>query len=82
MDRDDAAAVFLQIAEHCNREQFNTLIGTTYDGIVVSDRWPGYNHLDPHHRQACWSHYAGCRVMPSWLRLPWLLGVSGRFCSA
>lgn len=49
-------AVFLQIAEHCNREQFNTLIGTTYGGIVVSDRWNGYNHLDPHHRQACWSH--------------------------
>ena len=41
------AATFLQIAEHCNREQFNTLIGTTYSGIIVSDRWNGYEHLDP-----------------------------------
>ena len=49
-------AVHLQIAEHCNRKQFNALIGTTYGGIVISDRWPGYNHLDPDHRQVCWSH--------------------------
>ena len=49
------AAVFV-IAEHCNREQFNALLGTTYPGIVVSDRWNGYSHLDPHRRQVCWSH--------------------------
>ena len=49
-------AVFLQIAEHCNREQFNALIGTSYPGIVVSDRWNGFAHLDPHRRQVCWSH--------------------------
>ncbi|HTX08825.1 MAG TPA: transposase, partial [Solirubrobacteraceae bacterium] len=34
-------ATFLQIARHCNREQFNKLIGS-YGGIVVSDRWNGY----------------------------------------
>ena len=49
-------ATFLQIAEHCNREQFNTLIGTAYPGIVISDRWNGYEHLDPERRQVCWSH--------------------------
>jgi transposase len=49
------AACFV-IAEHCNREQFNTLIGSQYSGIVVSDRWNGYSHLDPHQRQVCWSH--------------------------
>ena len=49
-------AVFFQIAEHCNREQFNALIGTSYPGIVISDRWNGYSHLDPSRRQACWSH--------------------------
>ena len=49
-------AVFLQIAAHCNREVFDALIGTTYSGIVVSDRWNGYSHLDPHQRQVCWSH--------------------------
>ncbi len=50
------SATFLQIAERCNREQFNTLIGTAYPGIVISDRWNGYSHLDPERRQACWSH--------------------------
>ena len=49
-------AAFLQIAEHCNREQFDALIGTGYRGIVVSDRWNGFSHLDPHRRQVCWSH--------------------------
>jgi transposase len=49
-------AAFFQIAEHCNREQFNALIGTSYPGIVVSDRWNGYSHLDPNQRQVCWSH--------------------------
>ena len=49
-------ATFLQIAEHCNREQFDALIGTTYPGIVISDRWNGYSHLDPNQRQVCWSH--------------------------
>ena len=51
-----ADAAFFQIAEHCNREQFNALIGTSYSGIVVSDRWNGYAHLDPARRQVCWSH--------------------------
>jgi transposase len=50
-----AGAAFFQIAEHCNREQFNALIGP-YPGIVVSDRWNGYSHLDPNQRQVCWSH--------------------------
>jgi transposase len=49
-------AAFFQIAEHCNREQFQALIGTMFPGIVVSDRWNGYSHLDPTQRQACWSH--------------------------
>jgi transposase len=56
VDRDHPEATFLQIAEHCNREQFNALIGTGYPGIVVSDRWNGYSHLDPSRRQVCWSH--------------------------
>jgi transposase len=48
-------AAFLQIAEHCNREQFNELVGP-FAGILVSDRWVGYEHLDPERRQVCWSH--------------------------
>jgi transposase len=49
------AATFLQIAEHCNRAQFDALIGA-YPGIVISDRWNGFEHRDPHQRQVCWSH--------------------------
>ena len=49
-------ATFLQIAEHCHREQFTALVGARYPGIVISDRWNGYSHLDPSRRQACWSH--------------------------
>ena len=49
-------ATFLQIAEHCNREQFNALVGTGYAGIVISDRWNGFEHRDPVQRQVCWSH--------------------------
>ena len=56
MDREHPQATFLQIAEHCNREEFDALIGTSYPGIVVSDRWNGYSHLDPDPRQVCWSH--------------------------
>jgi len=48
------ASIF-EIAEHCNREQFNQLIGP-FSGILVSDRWNGYEHLDPTRRQVCWSH--------------------------
>ena len=50
-----AGAAIFKIAEHCDREQFDVLIGA-YPGIIVSDRWPGYEHLDPHQRQVCWSH--------------------------
>ena len=48
-------ATFLQIAEHCNREQFDALIGP-FEGIVVSDRWNGFSHRDSNQRQVCWSH--------------------------
>jgi len=48
------ASIF-EIAERCNREQFNELIGD-YPGIIISDRWPGYEHLNAERRQVCWSH--------------------------
>jgi hypothetical protein len=48
-------ASLFEIAEHCNREQFDELIGA-FSGIVVSDRWNGYEHLEADRRQVCWSH--------------------------
>ncbi len=32
------------------------MLGTAVQSIVGSDRWSGYNWLDPQHRQACWAH--------------------------
>ena len=32
------------------------MIGSDYSGIVCSDRWWAYDHLDPDSRQACWEH--------------------------
>jgi transposase len=48
-------AALFQIAERCNREQFQALVGP-YPGIVISDRWVGFEHRDPQQRQVCWSH--------------------------
>jgi len=32
------------------------MLGERYDGIVCSDRYPGYDYLDPTRRQICWAH--------------------------
>jgi transposase len=32
------------------------LLGATFRGFLVTDRWPGYNWVDAAHRQLCWSH--------------------------
>lgn len=52
-----ALAVF---AFHESRSQkaCQELLGETPVGIVVSDRFGGYNHLAPERRQVCWAHLA------------------------
>ena len=32
------------------------LLGERFAGIVCSDRWRGYDYLDPTRRQLCWAH--------------------------
>lgn len=32
------------------------LLGETFEGILISDRYPGYNWLDVKQRQVCWAH--------------------------
>lgn len=49
------AAVF-RIAEDRHRDRLVELIGEHYPGIVCSDRWWAYDHLDVECRQACWAH--------------------------
>jgi transposase len=33
-----------------------TLLGERFAGIVCSDRWRGYDYLEPSQRQLCWAH--------------------------
>jgi len=49
------AAIF-RIAADRHRDRLDELIGRDFAGIVCSDRWWAYDHLDPCCRQACWSH--------------------------
>ncbi len=49
------AAIF-RVAEDRHRERLEELIGEDFAGIVCSDRWWAYDHLDPALRQACWEH--------------------------
>jgi transposase len=50
-----SAAVF-PIAENRHRERLEELIGNHFKGILGSDRWWAYDHIDPASRQACWEH--------------------------
>jgi len=49
------AAIF-RVAGDRHRDRLTELIGSDYEGIVCSDRWWAYDHLDPCFRQACWEH--------------------------
>ncbi|MEX2612579.1 MAG: IS66 family transposase [Gaiellaceae bacterium] len=48
-------AVF-RIAAGRHGFEARTLLGERYAGIVCSDRWRGYDYLDPPRRQLCWAH--------------------------
>lgn len=48
-------AVF-RIAAGRHAFEARTLLGERYAGIVCSDRWRGYDYLDPSQRQLCWAH--------------------------
>ena len=48
-------AVF-RIAAGRHAAEAQTMLGERYDGIVCSDRWGGYDYLDPTRRQLCWAH--------------------------
>jgi len=50
-----SAAVF-RIAEDRHRDRLDELLGEQFAGIVCSDRWWAYDHLDPERRQVCWEH--------------------------
>jgi transposase len=48
-------AVF-RIAAGRHASESRMLLGERFGGIVCSDRWRGYDYLDPTRRQLCWAH--------------------------
>jgi transposase len=48
-------AVF-RIASGRHGSEARMLLGERFAGIVCSDRWGGYDYLDPTRRQLCWAH--------------------------
>jgi transposase len=48
-------AVF-RIAAGRHAFEARNLLGERFAGIVCSDRWRGYDYLDPTQRQLCWAH--------------------------
>jgi transposase len=48
-------AVF-RIAAGRHGFEARTLLGERFAGIVCSDRWRGYDYLEPSQRQLCWAH--------------------------
>jgi len=48
-------SVFLVLASR-GSQSAQRLLGECFPGIVGSDRWSGYNWLDPQQRQLCWAH--------------------------
>jgi transposase len=50
-----SAAVF-RVADDRHRDRLDELLGERFEGIVCSDRWWAYDHLDPERRQVCWEH--------------------------
>jgi transposase len=48
-------AVF-RIAPGRHGSEARMLLGERFAGIVCSDRWGGYDYLDPTQRQLCWAH--------------------------
>jgi transposase len=45
-----------RIAAGRHASEAQTILGERYDGIVCSDRYRGYDYLDPARRQVCWAH--------------------------
>jgi transposase len=48
-------AVF-RIAAGRHASESKMLLGERFAGVVCSDRWRGYDYLDPSRRQLCWAH--------------------------
>lgn len=51
-----ARATVFKVLPGRSRQDAKAIIGKNENGIVTSDRYPGYNHLANANRQICWAH--------------------------
>lgn len=51
-----ARATVFKVLPGRSRQDAKAIIGENENGIVTSDRYPGYNHLSDANRQICWAH--------------------------
>jgi transposase len=51
-----AHTALFRIASGRHACEAQTMLGERYGGIVCSDRYGGYDYLDPSQRQLCWAH--------------------------
>jgi len=51
-----ASLSIFQVAFGRGQQQAKDLIGSSFQGIAVTDRWGGYNWLTLKQRQLCWAH--------------------------
>ncbi len=51
-----ARATVFKVLPGRSRQDAKAIIGKNENGIVTSDRYPGYNHLADANRQICWAH--------------------------
>lgn len=51
-----AEATLFQIHDGRSTKNTEAVIGINSQGIVTTDRYPGYNFISTHHRQICWAH--------------------------
>ena len=51
-----ATAAYFVIHVHRGARGLKALLGEAITGVVVSDRWSGYNGLPLEQRQVCWAH--------------------------
>ena len=59
------AFVVYRIAASRGSDVLKTVLGSTFDGVLGSDRLPTYLKYVAGQRQFCWAHYADLRIMPT-----------------
>lgn len=54
--KNNAEATLFQIRDGRSTIDADAVIGINSQGVVTTDRYPGYNFIAPPHRQVCWAH--------------------------